>query len=201
MERRADCSSRRVSARGDTGCAALPRGPAGDRAGVEVAAGGWWFPESGWLQPASLVAAQLAAAGAQEDELKPLIEKGVRSAVLQAEINRLGEEIRALGAVNLAALEELRSSEERKSYLDAQSRDLSEAMSTLEDAIRRIDRETRERLADACVAGIGEEPEHDWAPQSHSGKLSPRDNVLRHEFQKIGVIRRIGRDLLGQIHP
>ena len=41
----------------------LPRGPAGDRAGVGVAAGGWWFPGSGWLQPASLVAAQLATAG------------------------------------------------------------------------------------------------------------------------------------------
>jgi chromosome segregation protein len=91
-------------------------------------------------------AEQLAAAGAQEDELKRLIEKGVRSGALQGEINRLGEEIRALGAVNLAALEELRASEERKAYLDAQSRDLSEAMSTLEDAIRRIDRETRERL-------------------------------------------------------
>jgi tRNA 5-methylaminomethyl-2-thiouridine biosynthesis bifunctional protein len=40
----------------------LPRGPARDRAGVEVAAGGWWFPGSGWLQPPSLVNAQLAAA-------------------------------------------------------------------------------------------------------------------------------------------
>lgn len=40
----------------------LPRGPAADRTGVEVTAGGWWFPESGWLQPASLVDAQLAAA-------------------------------------------------------------------------------------------------------------------------------------------
>ena len=48
--------------------------------------------------------------------------------------------------MNLAALEELQASQERKAYLDAQSRDLSEAMGTLQDAIRRIDRETRERL-------------------------------------------------------
>jgi tRNA 5-methylaminomethyl-2-thiouridine biosynthesis bifunctional protein len=40
----------------------LPRGPAGACAGVEVTAGGWWFPESGWMRPGSLVNAQLAAA-------------------------------------------------------------------------------------------------------------------------------------------
>ncbi|MBI3917339.1 MAG: chromosome segregation protein SMC [Betaproteobacteria bacterium] len=91
-------------------------------------------------------AQQLAAAGAREDELGLMLEKGVRSGALQGEIARLNEEIQALGAVNLAALEELQASQERKAYLDAQSRDLSEAMGTLEDAIRRIDRETRERL-------------------------------------------------------
>ena len=40
----------------------LPRVAAGDHAGAEVRAGGWWFPESGWLRPASLVAAQIEAA-------------------------------------------------------------------------------------------------------------------------------------------
>jgi chromosome segregation protein len=48
--------------------------------------------------------------------------------------------------VNLAALEELATSKERKSFLDAQTADLEEAVKTLEDAIRRIDRETRELL-------------------------------------------------------
>ena len=91
-------------------------------------------------------AQQLAAAGAPEDELRLTLEKGVRSGTLQGEINRLNEEIRGLGAVNLAALEELQAGQERKAYLDAQSSDLAEAMKTLEDAIRRIDRETRERL-------------------------------------------------------
>ncbi|HJQ64227.1 MAG TPA: chromosome segregation protein SMC, partial [Burkholderiales bacterium] len=91
-------------------------------------------------------AQQLAAAGADEEALKALLEKGTRSGALQGEINRLTGEIQALGAVNLAALEELQSAQERKNYLDAQSKDLNEAMATLEDAIRRIDRETRERL-------------------------------------------------------
>jgi tRNA 5-methylaminomethyl-2-thiouridine biosynthesis bifunctional protein len=43
----------------------LPRGTASNRAGVEINAGGWWFPESGWMRPAELVAAQLAAAQAR----------------------------------------------------------------------------------------------------------------------------------------
>jgi len=42
----------------------LPQGPAGDRAGLEVSAGGWWFPGSGWLRPLELVAAQFAASRA-----------------------------------------------------------------------------------------------------------------------------------------
>ncbi|HTE14108.1 MAG TPA: chromosome segregation protein SMC, partial [Burkholderiales bacterium] len=91
-------------------------------------------------------AQQLHEAGANEEELAALLEKGTRSNALQTEINRLNEDIRALGAVNLAALEELKAATERRDYLDAQSRDLTEAMSTLEDAIRRIDRDTRERL-------------------------------------------------------
>ena len=91
-------------------------------------------------------AQQLLAVSADEAALAELLEKGTRSNALQAEINRINEEIRALGAVNLAALEELNTASERRDYLDAQSKDLTEAMSTLEDAIRRIDRETRERL-------------------------------------------------------
>ncbi len=91
-------------------------------------------------------AQQLSEAGANEDELAASLEKGTRASALQAELGRLNEEIAALGAVNLAAVEELQAGRERKDYLDAQSRDLTEAMATLEDAIRRIDRETRERL-------------------------------------------------------
>jgi tRNA 5-methylaminomethyl-2-thiouridine biosynthesis bifunctional protein len=42
----------------------LPRASARDRAGIELRAGGWWFPDGGWVRPAELVAAQIAAAGA-----------------------------------------------------------------------------------------------------------------------------------------
>ncbi|TAJ77828.1 MAG: chromosome segregation protein SMC [Gallionellaceae bacterium] len=69
-----------------------------------------------------------------------------KPAALQAELTRLGEGITALGAVNLAALDELQASQERKAYLDAQAKDLNEAMETLEAAIRRIDKESRDLL-------------------------------------------------------
>jgi len=91
-------------------------------------------------------AQQLAEAGADEQALATLLEEGVRASKLQAEINRLNEDIASLGAVNLAALDELASSRERKQYLDSQSQDLMEAVETLETAIRKIDRETRDRL-------------------------------------------------------
>jgi chromosome segregation protein len=87
--------------------------------------------------------------GVDEQTLLPLLETGNnRPNVLQNELNRLNAEIEALGAVNLAALEELQAATERKTYLDAQAKDLNEAMETLEDAIRRIDKESRELLMD-----------------------------------------------------
>ncbi|MGH8750511.1 MAG: chromosome segregation protein SMC [Burkholderiales bacterium] len=91
-------------------------------------------------------AGQLRAAGANEEELAALLQKGMRASSLASEITRLNDEIAALGAVNLAALEELQTAQERKNYLDNQARDLEQAVETLENAIRRIDRETRERL-------------------------------------------------------
>ena len=75
-----------------------------------------------------------------------ILANNVRLSGLQGEIDRLHRDITALGAVNLAALEELASASERKLFLDAQTKDLTDAMNTLEDAIRKIDGETRELL-------------------------------------------------------
>jgi chromosome segregation protein len=101
-------------------------------------------------QAAELAAAQfderLAEVGADEAALTPLLADAPSENSLQRDAARLGREIAALGAVNLAAVEELRAAAERKSYLDAQNDDLATAIGTLEDAIRRIDRETREML-------------------------------------------------------
>ncbi len=85
--------------------------------------------------------------GVDEQALLPLLETGNNKPnALQNELNRLNADIEALGAVNLAALEELQTATERKAYLDAQAADLNEAMATLEEAIRRIDKESRELL-------------------------------------------------------
>ncbi len=86
------------------------------------------------------------ASEADEAALAADLVPGLKESALAGDIARLTTEIEALGPVNLAALEELAVAEERKGFLDAQSTDLATAINTLEDAIRRIDRETREQL-------------------------------------------------------
>ena len=88
---------------------------------------------------------QLDSANADKNALFPLI--GIKStATLQTEINRLNTNITSLGAVNLAALEELALVKAREIDLDAQLQDLNEAIQTLENAIEQIDHETQTRL-------------------------------------------------------
>ncbi|MCG8536142.1 MAG: chromosome segregation protein SMC, partial [Pseudomonadales bacterium] len=62
------------------------------------------------------------------------------------ELERIANRISRLGAINLAAIEEFKSQSERKQYLDSQHEDLNQALETLENAIRKIDRETRTRF-------------------------------------------------------
>ena len=103
------------------------------------------------LQAAQLGGAQyldqLKAAEVDAEALKRSIEEGsVKLWGLQTEIDRIQRELGSLGAVNLAALDELGASRERKTFLDAQNADLLEAMQTLQDAIHKIDLETRDLL-------------------------------------------------------
>jgi len=64
----------------------------------------------------------------------------------EAELERLSQRIQRLGPINLAAIDEYQQQSERKRYLDAQNDDLVEALDTLENVIRKIDRETRNRF-------------------------------------------------------
>ena len=68
--------------------------------------------------------------------------------VWEQRLAETSEKIERLGAVNLAAIEEFAEQSERKEYLDRQFADLTDALGTLEDAIRKIDRETRSRFQD-----------------------------------------------------
>jgi chromosome segregation protein len=107
-------------------------------------------------------AAQLAEAGADEAALHASLREGQRAAPLQGEITRLGNSINELGPINMAALNEVVTGRERKEFLDAQAMDLTEALDILENAIRRIDRETRELLQSTFMTVNG-----------HFGELFP----------------------------
>ena len=91
-------------------------------------------------------ATMLIDAQANVEELQAYLKPDMKVSTLQAEVNKLNQEIQGLGPVNMAALEELTSAQERKTFLDAQSADLNEAINTLTDAISKIDSETRELL-------------------------------------------------------
>ncbi len=90
----------------------------------------------------------LANTQADESVLAEKLSDALRPSYLQGEVTRLTNAISALGPVNLAALDELAQASERKNFLDAQNADLTEAITTLQDAIHKIDMETRDLLKD-----------------------------------------------------
>lgn len=98
--------------------------------------------------------AELAASSVAESKLAENLEslqeakpnETLKVADLERKKNKLELDIQELGAVNLAAIQELETEQTRKVYLDSQCADLREATETLEDAIRKIDKETRGRL-------------------------------------------------------
>jgi chromosome segregation protein len=77
-------------------------------------------------------------------DLDPAASEPVWQEALAKTVARL----QRLGPVNLAAVEEYKQQSERKVYLDAQHADISRSLETLEQAIRKIDRETRTRFRD-----------------------------------------------------
>ncbi len=112
-------------------------------------------------------AEQLDANQVDREALRQILtqrpEEWQRTNWLQSEVQRISRVIEGLGSVNLAALDELNTSRERKNFLDAQHLDLTSAIETLEDAIRKIDRETRDLLQDTFNKVNG-----------HFGELFPR---------------------------
>lgn len=92
--------------------------------------------------------AQEVARDTLREEIQSLGENWQKVTWLQAEVQRISRQIDSLGPVNLAALDELNEARTRKEFLDVQHQDLNEAINTLEEAIRKIDRETRELLQD-----------------------------------------------------
>ena len=89
---------------------------------------------------------KLLEAGADIAALRNMLPENARVSTFQSDIVRLNAEIDGLGPVNLGAAIELNEASSRKKYLEEQFQDLTDAIATLEDAIRRIDRETRSLL-------------------------------------------------------
>ena len=87
---------------------------------------------------------------AQTDfELAPLLQEMDEAATIDSwdeKLEKVRKRIDRLGPINLAAIDEFKEQSERKEYLDSQLADLNDALSTLEGAIRKIDRETRTRF-------------------------------------------------------
>jgi chromosome segregation protein len=91
---------------------------------------------------------QFAATRLVLEEVVAALEEQAEVVDWEQRLAETSEKIERLGQVNLAAIDEFREQSERKEYLDRQFTDLTDALATLEDAIRKIDRETRSRFQD-----------------------------------------------------
>jgi chromosome segregation protein len=91
---------------------------------------------------------QLAETPFSAEELLAAMEEGATVAAWQEKVESIAQRIQRLGPINLAAIDEFKEQSQRKEYLDAQHADLMEALETLENAIQKIDRETRQRFRD-----------------------------------------------------
>ncbi|TDV98416.1 condensin subunit Smc [Halomonas alkaliantarctica] len=89
---------------------------------------------------------QLAELGHNVETLTEQLPQEATETRWQERLESTTDKIRRLGAINLAAIEEYDQQAERRNYLEAQHAELTEALETLERAIKRIDQETRVRF-------------------------------------------------------
>jgi chromosome segregation protein len=97
---------------------------------------------------AEQLSAAVTGAGFVLDDVVSALPDDADLAGWEKTVTDLDAKLRRLEPVNLAAIAEHAEAAQRKEYLDAQDADLTAALSTLEDAIRKIDRETRGRFKD-----------------------------------------------------
>ncbi|WDE03253.1 chromosome segregation protein SMC [Thalassomonas viridans] len=89
---------------------------------------------------------QLAEMQLSLPEVRAKMPAEAKESVWQGHIIRIGKDISQLGAINLAAIDEYNSQLARKTFLDSQNDDLTQAITTLESAIEKIDRESRHKF-------------------------------------------------------
>lgn len=95
---------------------------------------------------------QMSATGHELEEVLEELPADLNAGELDLQLEKIERRIARIGPVNLAAEQELGELKERKDYLDSQHDDLTGALETLENTMRRIDRETRTRLKDTGEA-------------------------------------------------
>ncbi len=91
---------------------------------------------------------QLQEGGYDFAEVKASLPENVTVEEWAKKLEGLEGKIQRLGPINLAAIEEHDEQLQRKEYLDSQHTDVIDALKTLEDAIAKIDKETRARFKD-----------------------------------------------------
>lgn len=91
---------------------------------------------------------QVEQMGHDVAELAAALPEEADTEAWQENLERLAVRITRLEPVNLAAISEYEEELKRKEYMDTQFEDLNEALETLENAIKKIDRKTRTRFKD-----------------------------------------------------
>lgn len=74
------------------------------------------------------------------------VDTKLRQDDIEKNLDKIQLKITSMGAINLAAIDELEDQQERKKYLDLQYDDLSESIDTLDNAIKKIDQETKTKF-------------------------------------------------------
>ena len=98
------------------------------------------------------VSTELSGTGFDSAQILESLPEDASVSSWETGLEKLERRIRLLGSVNLAAIDELEQQSQRKQYLDDQFADLGKALATLENAIRKIDRETRTRFDETFKA-------------------------------------------------
>ena len=94
------------------------------------------------------IAEQFAATAFDLTEITGSLADDADAGAWETRLTETRSDIERLGQVNLAAIDELAQSTERKEYLDRQNEDLTSALATLEEAMAKIEKETRSRFQD-----------------------------------------------------
>jgi chromosome segregation protein len=96
-------------------------------------------------QAVGVAAAQAALLLSEEDRAR-------EAAALQAQVQELRDRLERMGAVNVLAVEQAQELDERHTFLIAQRQDLLDSIAELDQAVKKIDRASRERFQEAFQA-------------------------------------------------